>query len=83
MTRAKASWVRPQHLSGRDRPYGEDGRRDPIAHDAQNGRLILAPEVEHALEKGDPVIALESTIITHGMRLSLTMLSVDIPSAEQ
>lgn len=39
---------------------------DSSADMSQNGRLVLAPEVEHALEKGAPVIALESTIITHG-----------------
>ena len=39
---------------------------DSSADMSQNGRLVLAPEVEHALEQGAPVIALESTIITHG-----------------
>lgn len=33
---------------------------------SQNGRLVLSPEVEAALEGGKPIIALESTIITHG-----------------
>ncbi|KAI9632359.1 Indigoidine synthase A like protein-domain-containing protein [Dioszegia hungarica] len=31
------------------------------------GRLVLSEEVEHALQHGNPVVALESTIITHGM----------------
>lgn len=29
--------------------------------------LLIAPEVQRALEKGQPVVALESTIIAHGM----------------
>ena len=29
--------------------------------------LAVAPEVEHALANGVPVVALESTIISHGM----------------
>ncbi|RMF37197.1 MAG: pseudouridine-5-phosphate glycosidase, partial [Alphaproteobacteria bacterium] len=29
--------------------------------------LILSPEVEEARRAGSPVVALESTIITHGM----------------
>ncbi|KAL7419788.1 hypothetical protein Q5752_005704 [Cryptotrichosporon argae] len=32
-----------------------------------SGRLVVAPEVEDALETGRPVVALESAIITHGM----------------
>jgi pseudouridine-5'-phosphate glycosidase len=32
----------------------------------KGGRLIVTEEVEHALQNGHPVIALESTIITHG-----------------
>lgn len=32
----------------------------------QNGRLVLSEEVEHALHTDGPVVALESTIITHG-----------------
>ncbi|GMK54612.1 hypothetical protein CspeluHIS016_0111980 [Cutaneotrichosporon spelunceum] len=31
------------------------------------GRLQVAPEVEHALETGAPVVALETAILTHGM----------------
>ncbi len=34
---------------------------------AHSGPIILAPEVAAALAKGDAVLALESTIITHGM----------------
>ena len=30
-------------------------------------RLVFAPEVAGALKDGAPVVALESTIITHGM----------------
>lgn len=30
-------------------------------------RLVIHPEVEYALKNNDPVVALESTIITHGM----------------
>ena len=30
-------------------------------------RLVIAPEVKEALQQGKPVVALESTIITHGM----------------
>ena len=29
--------------------------------------LVVAPEVKTALEAGKPVVALESTIISHGM----------------
>lgn len=32
-----------------------------------NQHLLLSPEVEHALANGLPVVALESTIISHGM----------------
>jgi hypothetical protein len=32
----------------------------------QNGRLVLSEEVEHALAHDEPIIALESAIITHG-----------------
>ncbi|XP_078437545.1 indigoidine synthase A family protein isoform X2 [Wolffia australiana] len=37
------------------------------ADGAMVGNLKLAPEVYHALSHGDPVVALESTIISHGM----------------
>ncbi len=33
---------------------------------AVNGRVVLQPEVGDALERGAPVVALESTIISHG-----------------
>lgn len=39
--------------------------------DGQNGRLVLSEEVEHALQSNDPVIALESTIITHGTLITI------------
>ena len=32
-----------------------------------NPYLDIAPEVKEALENGKPVVALESTIISHGM----------------
>ncbi len=32
-----------------------------------NSRIILSPEVEEAIRKGLPVVAMESTIISHGM----------------
>ena len=32
-----------------------------------NGRLNIAPEVQEALALGKPVVALESTIVAHGM----------------
>ena len=32
-----------------------------------NRYLDIAPEVQEALENGKPVVALESTIISHGM----------------
>jgi pseudouridine-5'-phosphate glycosidase len=32
-----------------------------------NPYLDIAPEVQHALQNGIPVVALESTIISHGM----------------
>ena len=32
-----------------------------------NKYLSLSPEVEQALKQGKPVVALESTIISHGM----------------
>ncbi len=32
-----------------------------------NSLLTLAPEVRSALEAGQPVVALESTLIAHGM----------------
>ncbi|TXT11056.1 hypothetical protein VHUM_01807 [Vanrija humicola] len=32
-----------------------------------NGRLVVTEEVEHALETGAPVVALETAIVTHGM----------------
>ena len=32
-----------------------------------NKYLDIAPEVKAALEQGKPVVALESTIISHGM----------------
>lgn len=34
--------------------------------EGQNGRLVFSEEVEHALQSQAPVVALESTIITHG-----------------
>jgi hypothetical protein len=37
--------------------------------DNQNGRLVLSEEVEHALAHDEPIIALESAIITHGSPL--------------
>jgi len=39
--------------------------------DGQNGRLVFSEEVEHALQSNDPVIALESTIITHGTLITI------------
>ena len=36
-----------------------------------NRYLDIAPEVKKALDEGKPVVALESTIISHGMPLSL------------
>lgn len=39
----------------------------------QNGRLVVSEEVEHALQSGDPVVALESTIITHGETIGSRM----------
>lgn len=30
-------------------------------------KMVIKPEVKEALEQGRPVVALESTIITHGM----------------
>lgn len=39
----------------------------------QGGRLVIAEEVEHALQQGGPVVALESTIITHGPSLRLCL----------
>ncbi|EIW69105.1 hypothetical protein TREMEDRAFT_68967 [Tremella mesenterica DSM 1558] len=33
----------------------------------ENGRLVLSEEVQHALSTHSPIVALESTIITHGM----------------
>ncbi|HRO14756.1 MAG TPA: pseudouridine-5'-phosphate glycosidase [Paracoccus sp. (in: a-proteobacteria)] len=38
-----------------------------MTHDAASAPLSLAPEVHAALDAGRPVVALESTIITHGM----------------
>ena len=32
-----------------------------------NDLLAILPEVEQALKEGKPVVALESTIISHGM----------------
>ena len=32
-----------------------------------NKHLDIAPEVAQALQEGKPVVALESTIISHGM----------------
>ena len=32
-----------------------------------NDYLSISPEVQEALEKGMPIVALESTIISHGM----------------
>ena len=34
---------------------------------ALNKYLDIAPEVQKALDEGRPVVALESTIISHGM----------------
>ena len=31
------------------------------------GPLCVQPQVSRALERGDPVVALETTIVTHGM----------------
>ncbi|KAH8374353.1 hypothetical protein KR200_007885 [Drosophila serrata] len=36
-------------------------------HRHQNGHIVLHPEVRQALQLHKPVVALESTIITHGM----------------
>lgn len=36
-----------------------------------NKYLDISPEVKAALDEGRPVVALESTIISHGMPLSL------------
>lgn len=34
---------------------------------AQGAPVDVHPEVEHALQNGEPVVALETTIVTHGM----------------
>src|SRR5258708_24146543 len=47
-------------------PTASPSQRDPDMP-AHSGPIILAPEVAAALAKGDAVLALESTIITHGM----------------
>ena len=33
----------------------------------QNERICLSPEVAEAIQKGRPIVAMESTIISHGM----------------
>ncbi len=38
----------------------------PIPHDV-SARLLIAPDVEAALGSGTPVVALESTLISHGL----------------
>ena len=42
------------------------GQRQPAGPPAQSYGLSLSKEVEDALARGGPVVALESTIITHG-----------------
>jgi pseudouridine-5'-phosphate glycosidase/pseudouridine kinase len=40
----------------------------PLSDSLQNGAPIdVHPEVQHALSTNNPVVALESTIVTHGM----------------
>ncbi len=36
------------------------------SNSAVNGMVVLQPEIQDALERGVPVVALESTIISHG-----------------
>ena len=45
--------------------FGDLFKRDAI--DAPKGSVVLAPDVADALRRGLPVVALESTIISHGM----------------
>jgi pseudouridine-5'-phosphate glycosidase len=45
--------------------FGDLFKRDAI--DAPKGSVVLAPDVADALRRGSPVVALESTIISHGM----------------
>ena len=40
---------------------------------ALNKYLDIAPEVQKALDEGRPVVALESTIISHGMHYPQTV----------
>ena len=50
---------------------------------ALNKYLDIAPEVQKALDEGRPVVALESTIISHGMPYPQnveTALNVEISS---
>jgi hypothetical protein len=44
----------------------------------KNDRLVFSEEVEHALEKKQPIVALESAIITHGKFPSKDEFSTDI-----
>lgn len=48
-------------------PLAQDNAAAPIQHCASTGPIRVAEEVQHALRNARPVVALESTIISHGM----------------
>ncbi|MGZ6338956.1 MAG: pseudouridine-5'-phosphate glycosidase [Candidatus Limnocylindrales bacterium] len=58
---------RPAPTGTRFRPPHTSSHRSPYRSAALAGRLDLAPEVAEALAAGRPVVALESTLISHGL----------------
>ncbi len=58
---------RPAPTATRYRPPQASSHGSPDRSAALAGRLDLAPEVAEALAAGRPVVALESTLISHGL----------------
>ncbi|MGB9667005.1 MAG: pseudouridine-5'-phosphate glycosidase, partial [Candidatus Cryosericum sp.] len=64
----KAQRSDSEHLSGHKGVSGlAEGIAEGAAHMGTHPQeFAIAPEVQEALRKGKPVVALESAIITHG-----------------
>ena len=41
-------------------------RDDPFVYNNENSLFVYHPDVKYALDHGIPVVALESTIVSHG-----------------
>jgi pseudouridine-5'-phosphate glycosidase len=76
--RARALAHRAKRTLRQPTATGQSLRRYPLdMHDPEAGglrdRLVVAPEVADALRTGRPVVALESTLISHGLPYPLNL----------